>query len=82
MGQGAAKMAGKIASPISSVAGMAGGAATAASFVFPPMAPIAAGLDGIALGSSAVATGSKLLDGDKNTKVGMGDAFGLLSAFW
>ena len=75
-------MAGKIAQPISSVAGTLGGAATMASFAFPPLAPIAAGLDATAVGAGAVATGSKLVDGNPNTKVGLGDAWNIASAFW
>ena len=75
-------MAGKIASPISSGLGALGGAATLASFAFPPLAPVAAGLDAAAVGAGAVATGSKLADGDPNTKVGLGDAWNIASAFW
>ena len=53
-----------------------------ASFAFPPLAPVAAGLDAAAVGAGAVATGSKLVDGDPNTKVGLGDAWNIASAFW
>jgi len=75
------KVVGKVAAPVSSIAGTIGGATTAASLFFPPLAPIAATADAVSMGAGLAASGSKLVDGDPNTQVGLGDALPLLSMF-
>jgi len=75
------KIVGKIAKPIGDVAGMVAPIATAASFIFPPLAPIAGIADAVSLGAGLAGSASKLIDGDPNTKLGLGDAMPLLSMF-
>jgi len=51
------------------------------SFVFPPLAAVAGVADAVSLGAGLAASGSKLIDGDPNTKLGFSDAMPLISMF-
>ena len=61
------KVTGKIAKPIGDVAGTIAPIATAASFVFPELAPVAAGVDAVSLGAGVASSASKVVDGDPET---------------
>ena len=72
------KAVGGISDTVGSITGPLAMAANIGTLFFPPLAPVAAGLDAVSMGAGIASSASKVVDGDPNTNLGIGDVFSAL----